>query len=118
MLSSSATQHGYLCGLFEKRHKGKSKNNRDSPLCPQFFEQESISIRQALGKNCVATHYFGSTAMPGLHSKPVIDILAEVKNLSLMDISALAGVTEKQNEKGQEKLLLPMFGRSNFSGND
>jgi GrpB-like predicted nucleotidyltransferase (UPF0157 family) len=56
---------------------------------PQLFERESFHIKKALRRNCIAIHHFGSTAVPGLQAKPVIDILAEVKEISLIDINAI-----------------------------
>ena len=50
------------------------------PIWPKIFEIESENIKQALGDNCVAIHHVGSTAVPGLSSKPKIDIIAVVKD--------------------------------------
>ncbi len=47
---------------------------------PQMFENEAAAIRKALGENCVAIHHVGSTAVPGLHAKPKIDIIAVVND--------------------------------------
>lgn len=54
---------------------------------PVLFEQEATVIKQVLGKNCVSIHHFGSTSIPGLPSKPVIDIIAEVHSFSLLDVT-------------------------------
>ncbi len=59
------------------------------PTWPELFEEESIFIRQALGENCLAVHHFGSTAVPLLRSKPVVDILAEVETFLRMDVPKL-----------------------------
>ncbi len=49
------------------------------------FDAEAAEIRHILGKNCRALHHIGSTAIPGIYAKPVIDILAEVKELGKVD---------------------------------
>lgn len=46
---------------------------------PENFLQESQEIRSALGANCLAIHHVGSTAVPGLSAKPVIDMIAVIK---------------------------------------
>jgi GrpB-like predicted nucleotidyltransferase (UPF0157 family) len=47
---------------------------------PQIFEQEASKIKEILGSNCIAIHHVGSTSVPGLSAKPVIDMIGVVKN--------------------------------------
>lgn len=55
---------------------------------PEMFEAESLLIQTLLGgvKN---VHHIGSTSVPGLSAKPVIDILLEVSDISELDNSAM-----------------------------
>src|SRR5665213_567173 len=48
---------------------------------PILFEQESTRIKQALGSFALAIEHMGSTAVPGLPSKPIIDLLIGVPSL-------------------------------------
>ncbi len=52
------------------------------PLWPQNFAEESGHIRAALGDSVVAVEHFGSTAVPGLSAKPIIDLLVAVRSLA------------------------------------
>lgn len=52
-----------------------------TPIWPIIFEQESCSIKKALGVNCTSIYHVGSTSVPGLASKPKIDIIAVVTDL-------------------------------------
>ena len=52
---------------------------------PGVFKEESNRVKQALGLNCVIALHIGSTAVPGLAAKPVIDIIAVVKNILTVD---------------------------------
>ena len=49
------------------------------------FETESKLIALALGENVVAIHHIGSTAIPQIHAKPIVDMLVEVKDLLKID---------------------------------
>lgn len=52
-----------------------------NPSWPEIFQLEANLLRRALGNNLVEIHHIGSTSVPGLSSKPFIDILAVVKHL-------------------------------------
>src|ERR1700716_3056224 len=45
------------------------------PNWPTFFKQERTRIKNALGSFALAVEHVGSTAVPGLPSKPIIDLL-------------------------------------------
>ena len=61
-----------------------------SPVWTERFAQEAAAIRRILGANCAAVHHIGSTAVPGLCAKPIIDILPVVYDLSLTDAAQAA----------------------------
>jgi GrpB-like predicted nucleotidyltransferase (UPF0157 family) len=47
---------------------------------PRLFENEARRIRAALGEGALAIEHVGSTSVPGLTAKPVIDIVLAVEN--------------------------------------
>lgn len=49
------------------------------------FAHESKLITPALGDNLVRIHHIGSTSIPGIYAKPIIDILIEVKDITKVD---------------------------------
>ncbi len=52
------------------------------PGWPARFEEERVALEDAIGDRLVGgIHHVGSTAVPGLEAKPVIDILAGVRDL-------------------------------------
>ncbi|MDH2386546.1 GrpB family protein [Bradyrhizobium sp. CER78] len=51
------------------------------PNWPVLFAQERARIAQALGVFALAIEHVGSTAVPGLPSKPIIDLLVGVPSL-------------------------------------
>jgi GrpB-like predicted nucleotidyltransferase (UPF0157 family) len=50
------------------------------PQWPRLFEREATRIRTALGDQVVLLEHVGSTSVPGLAAKPLIDILLIVPN--------------------------------------
>jgi GrpB-like predicted nucleotidyltransferase (UPF0157 family) len=54
------------------------------------FETESKLIALALRENVVAIHHIGSTAIPQIHAKPIIDMLVEVKEITKIDVQSSA----------------------------
>lgn len=58
------------------------------PYDPQWrdaFEAEAKNVIAALGENVVAVHHIGSTAIPNIYAKPVIDMLVEAANIDKID---------------------------------
>ncbi len=51
------------------------------PVWPILFAAEVAWLRAALGDSIVAVEHFGSTAVPALASKPIIDLLVAVRSL-------------------------------------
>jgi GrpB-like predicted nucleotidyltransferase (UPF0157 family) len=55
------------------------------PNWPHIFEKEATLIRQALGDNCLVIHHIGSTSVPGLAAKPIIDMIPVVRDITKVD---------------------------------
>ncbi len=49
------------------------------------FTQEAAVLRTTLGNAVFAIHHIGSTSIPGMRAKPIIDILVEVRALDELD---------------------------------
>lgn len=52
---------------------------------PLIYEVEARLLSATLGAELVRLHHIGSTSVPGLQAKPVIDMLAEVRNIEALD---------------------------------
>ena len=55
------------------------------PHWPVMFEEEALRLQRALGHLAIRIDHHGSTAVPGLSAKPVIDIQVCVANLQPFD---------------------------------
>ncbi|MCE5293101.1 MAG: GrpB family protein [Chlamydiales bacterium] len=60
-----------------------------NPNWPRSYEVEAEKIKGALGKNCVTIYHIGSTSVPGLAAKPIIDIMVVVKDIFDVDANLL-----------------------------
>lgn len=61
------------------------------------FEEAAVDLRAAFGANLVAIHHIGSTAIPGMAAKPVIDILPV-----LHDVDRVADAESSLSRLGYE----------------
>lgn len=58
------------------------------PAWPAAYMDEAARLVAALGPALVALHHIGSTTVPGLRAKPIIDLLAEGTSLAAVDRAA------------------------------
>jgi GrpB-like predicted nucleotidyltransferase (UPF0157 family) len=56
-----------------------------NPRWRDTFEAEAKHVAAALGENVVAVHHIGSTAIPNIYAKPVVDLLVEVREITEVD---------------------------------
>jgi len=65
------------------------------------FDMQVPLIGAAMGDNLVAVHHIGSTAIPGILAKPIVDILVEVTNLEEVDACTFAMQEARFEAKGE-----------------
>ena len=84
------------------------------PAWPEVFAGEAQAIRQALRAVLVGIEHVGSTAVPGLPARPVIDIQAVVQTLAEAQ-AAVPALADLRYEQGvfardpQRRLLFKEF---------
>lgn len=71
------------------------------PEWPDRYRREAEQLSDALGDTLVAAHHIGSTSVPGLAAKPVIDILLEVRDLAELDTHNAAMADLGYEAKGE-----------------
>jgi len=81
--------------------KSKISISEYNPNWPSLFEEEKKLILNAIRDKVVAIEHIGSTAVPGLGAKPIIDIMVAVHKLSDVDecITALATIGYKPEKE-------------------
>jgi GrpB-like predicted nucleotidyltransferase (UPF0157 family) len=52
------------------------------PGWPAVYEQEREAIQRAIGERLIGIEHVGSTAVPGLGAKPIVDIMAGLPHLA------------------------------------
>ena len=78
------------------------------PAWPARFEVERVRIAEALGDRALRIEHVGSTSVPGLAAKPIVDILVEVASLDGLDLSG-AGYVLRVHEDGHRMFRTPQL---------
>jgi len=76
--------------LKNKRNVSKTDKRRVEAVSynsnwKDMYKEESEKIKNVLSDIIIDIHHIGSTAIPGIKAKPVIDILIEVKDIEGVD---------------------------------
>ena len=83
------------------------------PAWPERFSLEALLLRETLSEWAVRIDHVGSTSVPGLDAKPVIDIQISVTSLEPVDrlrgALALAGYTYVQDPDLDFDRIYPFF---------
>src|SRR5262245_41937687 len=61
-----------------KPHRGPVELANYDPAWPELYGREEEKIRAALGVRALLVEHAGSTSVPGLAAKPIIDVVLEV----------------------------------------
>ena len=81
------------------------------PTWPVIFAAEAVCIRQVLGDLALRIEHVGSTSVPGLAAKPVVDIQVSVHSLEPRDLyrTRLADLGYSHFDLGAFDLVYPFF---------
>lgn len=63
-----------------------------NPAWPAMFEAEKSRLISVLGDSALKIEHMGSTAVPGLGAKPVIDIMIAVATLAIADARCVGAI--------------------------
>ncbi|MFZ4115509.1 MAG: GNAT family N-acetyltransferase [Chthoniobacterales bacterium] len=86
-----------------------------NPEWPQLFESEALLIQQVLGDNCLELHHIGSTSVPGLAAKPIIDIIPVVQDIRHVDQVVSNMEQLGYSARGENGMLFRRFFIKNLS---
>lgn len=77
------------------------------PRWPRLYEEESARVREAAAGFILALEHIGSSAVPGLAAKPIIDIMAGVADAAAAELClaplADVGYTDVTPQPEEEK---------------
>lgn len=88
-----------------------------SSIWPQMFEEEKNQLELILPDSSVVEH-IGSTAVPGLVAKPVIDIMIGLKDFSVADslVSSVEALTYEYVSHWESEMPYRRFFRKEKAG--
>ena len=72
-----------------------------NPKWREEFEVEARRVADALSQTIVAVHHIGSTAIPGIYAKPIIDLLVEVMDIVTVDNHGAAMTSQGYEVMGE-----------------
>jgi len=70
-----------------------------NPSWPEQYQHEAGIIGNIIGSKLIEIHHIGSTSIPDMQAKPIIDIMPVVENLSYIDL-----LTDSMQRNGYEAL--------------
>lgn len=56
-----------------------------NPLWAKRARDESAALADVFTSNLIEVHHIGSTAIPGIRAKPIIDLMPVVRNMAILD---------------------------------
>lgn len=75
----------------------------------EIFNAKASLIKQALGENCITIHHIGSTSVPNLAAKPIIDMIPVVSDITAVDTAAKNMEKLGFEAKGEHGMLFRRF---------
>ena len=75
-----------------QKNKSSNKNKRIVEVVPhdpnweKIFKEEAKKIKKIFKEIFIDIHHIGSTAIPLIKAKPIIDIMVEVEDINKVDI--------------------------------
>jgi len=75
------------------------------PIWPEKFKEAAAELASIFGSELISIHHIGSTSIPGLSAKPIIDIMPVVRDIERID--ALNSVFEQHGYKARGEYGIP-----------
>jgi len=99
------------CKVLDRANLKSIVLEKYNPQWSMFFEKESQKIKLIMGKNAIGIYHVGSTSVPTLLAKPIIDIILVVKDLKSTR-KFLTSKTLEYHYKGEYNLpLRDLYGK-------
>lgn len=81
---------------------------------PEMYRQEAARLSAVFGQNLIKMHHIGSTSIPGIYAKPVIDMMPLVRNIEQVETTNEAMIELGYSPKGENGIA----GRRHFTKGD
>src|SRR5512134_3140614 len=72
-----------------------------NPDWPLQFRSEAAKIAAIFGPDLVSIHHIGSTSVPGLSAKPIIDVMPVMRDIAAVDLFNPAMIRLGYQPKGE-----------------
>ncbi|MGP4076770.1 GrpB family protein [Halobacillus sp. K22] len=85
VVNKDQTLFCFSCANLTSTEKPTVSLSSYHPEWPALFKREEEMIREVLGDHALGIEHIGSTAIPGLQAKPIIDIMTGIESLDSYD---------------------------------
>lgn len=72
-----------------------------NPSWPELYRQEAEKIAAIFGQELIASHHIGSTSIPAMSAKPIIDMMPVVRNIETVETFNAAMMALGYESKGE-----------------
>ena len=83
-----------------------------NPDWPKFYYCEVEALKKLLGSEAISFDHVGSTAIPGLKAKPVIDILVQIPTTFISSESEKILLSNNYKKTVFERRIEPMYSKT------
>jgi GrpB-like predicted nucleotidyltransferase (UPF0157 family) len=89
-----------------------------NPRWALYFNKSAVELKNTLGHDALAIHHIGSTSIPGILAKPIVDILIETPDLTRFSEQTALMVSCGYESKGEYGIPGRLYFRKNdYQGN-
>ena len=86
------------------------------PAWAERYRSEAEELARIIGENLIAIHHIGSTAIPGIVAKPIVDMLVVVRDIARVDALDAQMIARGYDPRGENGIPERRYYVKGFQG--